>query len=293
MFQRATYKDQSKDWTQIKDPVATLKRDGALFFITVDHEGNLKYFSRRQSVKGDYPERSEKLPHLVAKKMPEFAGHVFAAELVHTGKTKTEVDNHGRLSGLLNSLPPKAIADQAEHGPIRAVLHDVINPALPTYKDKLLHMKKFQDAYGNPDVLFVVHPHIGLPAITKLVESSRFNSQEGAIVTSLTAPENNNPRIKVKNFLTHNLRVIGMTQEIDIHGKPKNSMGALRVADATGKEVGLVGTGFTREQRQEYWKDPSKIMGELIQVKSVGFARNALRHPIFNGFADGAWDVVN
>jgi hypothetical protein len=293
MFERATYKDDKKDWTQIKDPVATLKRDGALFFITVGSDGSLKYFSRRQSVKGDYPERSEKLPQLTAKKMPEFAGHVFAAELVHTGQKKTEIDNHGKLSGILNSLAPRAIQTQKDEGPVRAVLHDVINPVLPTYKDKLLHMKKFQDTYGNPDVLFVVHPHIGLPAITKLVESSRFNSQEGAIVTSLTAHENNNPRIKIKHFLTHNLKVVGMTQEVDIHGKLKNSMGALRVADATGKEVGLVGTGFTREQRQEYWKDPEKILGELIQVKSVGFARNALRHPIYNGIADGNWDVIN
>jgi hypothetical protein len=286
MFERATYKDEKHDWTKIKDPVASLKRDGAMFWLEVQSDGSFKFHSRRPSVSGGHPERSEKLPALTTKKLPEYAGHIFTVELVHTGKTKSDKDNHGKLSGILNSLPPKAVQTQKDEGPVRAVLHDVINPALPTYKDKLLHMKAFEKAYGKPDVMFVVHPHIGLPAITKLMESSRFEGHEGMIVTSLTEPESRNPRVKVKHTLMNNLSVVGMTQEYDIYGKPKQSMGALKLADNTGKEVGLVGTGFTREQREEYWKDPSKIIGEVVQVKHMGYATNAIRHPVWNGFAD-------
>lgn len=91
----------------------------------------------------------------------------------------------------------------------------------------------------------------------------------------------------------YNLRVVGIVQEIDKDGNPKDSMGALIVADSSGKIVANVGTGFSRLQRKDAWENKPSWMGRLIQVETMGLARDKLRAPVYNGDADGDWDLVS
>ena len=295
MYERAKYYDTSKKtWRQLpdKDTVGTLKYDGASYFMRVENDGSLRFFSRRPSVKGGFPERTSSLPHLTEKKLPEYAGHVYNVELIHTGHDPATVESHPRVSGILNSLPEKSVATQQELGPVRAVLHNVIYPELPTYRDKLLQMKKVQDSFGNPDVLKVVEPHLGHKAIDKLIDKTQRRGQEGVIITSLNTPEEGNVRYKHKHMEYHNLKISGFKEAVDKSGKPKGEMGAVTAVDRNGKEVAEVGTGWSSEQRKDIWRNPTKYIGELIQVKSMGLAKNKLRSPVYNGTADGEWDVV-
>lgn len=295
MYTRHSYKSNvDLPWHTIKDPVATEKFDGAHYYLEIDSKGNSKYYSRRESVKGGFPERSEKLPHLIDKKLPQFAGNVYSVELIHTGKKKEDRESHPFLSGLLNSLPEKSKATQEETGPIRAVLIDVVNPDFPTYKEKLIHMKQVQDAFGKSELLFVAHPHVGKAETVKLIDKTRNEGREGVIVTSLTDPESNNPRIKVLHNIYYNLRVKRLIQEVDIKGNFKNSMGAAELEDATGRIVGKVGTGFSQKEREEFWAKPSLLVGHLIQVKTKGTVKEggSIRAAVWNGFADGRIDKV-
>lgn len=295
MYARQPYKSHiEKDWTQIKDPVATKKYDGANFNMEVQYDGSLKFYSRRPSVKGGFPERSDKLPHLTDKKFPELAGHVYTVELIHTGHSKSNKESHPKVSGLLNSLPPKSIAEQKASGPIRAVLLDVINPPLPTYRAKLLQMKHVENLFAKPDLLFVPTPEITKEGIVKLINKTKSGREEGVIITSLDTPESMNPRIKLKHKDTYNLRVAKIIQEYDIKGNPKPSMGALSLVDRSGREVANVGTGFSAELRKEIWDNPDEWMGKLIQVETMGLAKQEgrLRAPVYNGDADGDIDLV-
>ena len=282
------------DWTQLEHPVASKKWDGAHFVLTVQPDGSLTYHSRRPSVKGGFPERSAQLPHL-AKPMPEFAGNQFAVELVHTGLAKSETESHPTVSGILNSLPPRSIATQAEKGPVRAVLIDVKNPDLPTYKDKVEYIQKFEQAYGEPDLLFSPHLEHGVENINKYLDRIKEQKGEGLIVADYAKPETESVRYKVKNYVTYNLKVIGQQQEIDIKGNPKDSMGALILADASGRMVGKVGTGFDRDTRINAWKTPELFNEKLIQVKAYppSVPGGQIRFPVYNGFADGELDRVN
>jgi hypothetical protein len=294
MYSRAKYKDiDYNEWLHLKDPVGTLKYDGASFFIPVSSDGSLSFLSRRPSVKGGFPDRTESLPHLTAKKLPEYAGNVYNVELIHTGKSKDAVESHRVVSGILNSLPARAINTQLQIGPVRAVLHNVINPEFSTYKEKLLHMKQLEKDFGNPEILFVATPHITRKDIHKLIERTKSSNQEGVVVTSLTTPEYENIRYKIKHKITHNLRVIDIVQEIDKDGNPKQSMGALICADSKGNPVAKVGTGFTRNQRIDAWTNPTNWLGKGIQVESMGFSVNALRSPVYNGDADGDIDTLS
>lgn len=296
MLNRHKYKDSSElDWETLPDPISSKKMDGSAFALKVGPLGDLSYISRRKGVKGNYPDRTEKLPQLSAIPLPHLAGNIYHVELIHSGHHKSNEESHPAGSGILNSLPPKAIATQTLLGPIRSVLLDVIHPALPTFQAKISHLKEVEKAYGRPDVLFVPEYKIGKDAIKEQIKRSKELGQEGVVITSLTLPESENVRVKLKHFNTYNLKVIGVTQEIDIHGTPKPSAGALVLADATGKEVGQVGTGFDRETRQEIWETratPRSWIGRLIQVKGMDPTAHKIRHPVYNGSADGDLDTV-
>lgn len=288
------HKYVEKDWTQLDHPVASKKWDGAHFVADIMPDGKIRFFSRRPSVKGGYPERTAQLPHITDTLIPEYAGNRFAVELVHTGKEKTEKESHPTVSGILNSKVERSISTQAEKGPVRAVLIDVKNPELPTYKDKIEYLQKLEKDFGKSDVMFAPHLEHGVENINKYLTRIKDQGGEGLIVADYESPETESVRYKVKNFNTYNLRVIGLQQEIDIHGNPKNSMGALLLEDATRRMVGKVGTGFDRATRIDAWKNPQKWKGRMIQIKAYppSVPGGQVRFPIYNGDADGEIDTI-
>jgi ATP-dependent DNA ligase len=181
------------------------------------------------------------------------------------------------------------------------VLIDVIHPKLNTYGQKVAHMKSLERAAAIPNLLFTPDFKTSKPEIDQLIEDTKIQGREGVIVTSLTQPEVNNPRVKIKHYRTFNLRVGGITQEYDIKGNPKESAGALICYDASGREVCRVGTGLSREQRIHIWTHPEAWLDKLVQVKAMFHDAHKnpqkteaykLMHPVYNGDADGALDTV-
>lgn len=292
-YPRAKYRDHTQESNaDIESPVGMKKYDGASFFAVVGQDGGLRYFSRRPSVHGGFPERTAALPHLSDVKVPELAGSVYNVELIHTGHSHGSEESHSAVSGILNSLPARAIETQRRTGPVRVVIHNVVYPSLPTFKDKLAYTHALQSAFGKPELLRAVEVHAGNEAIARLLERTKKEGSEGIIVTSLTAPEESNPRLRVKHLSYHNLNVVGFEEELDKSGKPKGSLGSLVVADSTGKVVARVGTGFTKAMRKQVWASRPDWLGKPVQVKSFGVARHRLRGPVYNGDADGDVDRV-
>ncbi|HET8686515.1 MAG TPA: hypothetical protein VFM18_07600 [Methanosarcina sp.] len=189
-------------------------------------------------------------------------------------------------------MPPRAIETQESTGPVRVVLHNVISPDLPTFKDKLLHLKSVQDSFRDPNLLWVAEPHIGHAAIQKLIEHTKKHGREGVVIASLTRPEASNFRVKIKHQDHYNLLVTRILQEYDTKGNPKQSMGSLELSDKSGRVVGNVGTGFTPALRREIWNNKDEWLGKLIQINTMGLARHRLRMPVYNGEADGELDLV-
>lgn len=69
-------------------------------------------------------------------------------------------------------------------------------------------------------------------------------------------------------------QIVGFQEELSIHGEPKNSLGAFIVEDdyhATFK----VGSGFTAEQRRDYWIRRHELLGRMLRV--------AYQHTTVNG----------
>ena len=291
MYTRAKYQDSST-WDHIPNPVATPKYDGASYFIRIDPMGTPQFISRRESVKGGFPDKSDRLPHLSSIPVPQLAGEVYHVELHHSGPTKGTKVHHAVVSGILNSLPAKAIETQRLLGPIRVALLDVISPKFDTYGEKLLHLKAVEKAFNKPDVIFTPDAKITREDIQNEIDRTKAAGEEGVVITSLTLPESKNVRLKIKHFKTYNLKVVGIQQERDIKGNLKDSAGALVLADGTGKIACNVGTGFTKEQRKEIWMNQKNWMNRIVQIKAMDSTANKLRFPVFNGDADGDIDTV-
>lgn len=112
--------------------------------------------------------------------------------------------------------------------------------------------------------------------------------------------------MKLKRFADSDAQIIGFeeeqfngnTAEINELGRTKRSthksglvgkktLGAFKVRDLVTGIVFSIGTGLTAAQRQEYWNNQDKYLGEFIKYKhfEVG-AKIAPRHPVFLGFRD-------
>jgi len=291
-YERAKYKELPS-FDGVENPVASVKKDGAHFVLSFDSEGNPSYVSRRESVTGTYPDRTIKLPHLV-KKIPQLANNVYSLELIHTGHNTGEdaFESHPALSGILNSLPPKALSTQKLTGPIRGVLIDVKTPALNTYAEKIEHLRMVEQAFGDSNLLFTPTFVQNKDAINKLLEETKLQGREGVVVTSLTKPESENYRIKIKHLQTYNLKIADVLQEFDKNGNPKDSMGALALEDGSGRNVGKVGTGFTYEDRQDFWKNKKTKIGKLVQIICMTPTASQIRSARYNGYADGSIDTI-
>lgn len=291
MYERAKYHSDRKKLDYSDEAIHMVKYDGANFFLSYDEAGVPKLISRRKSVTGDILERSNKVPHL-AKTLPSQAGKVYNVELIHTGHSPYRVESHLRVSGILNSLAPKALQDQAEQGPIRAVVFDVIHPKLPTYADKMDHIKGLVEDFGDKSLVFHPEFHVGHMGFQKVLEQTVRENREGVISIDPTRPEDKNPRVKLKHVNHYNLKVSGIIQERDLQGNPKESAGALSLVDASGRDVGKVGTGFSREMRKQIWENQHEWVGRLIQVKAGTPTAHKLRMPVYNGDSDGELDTV-
>lgn len=291
LHKRHRYVDNQARIAKMKNPVGSIKYDGANYFLAYNQEGVPTFTSRRPSVSGEVIDRTANVPHL-AKVLPEHAGEVYNVELIHTGHSVNNVESPTRVSGLLNALPPRSTSEQAVDGPIRAVIFDKIDDSIHTFEEKVPHLRRLEKSFGDKSLMFMAQPHPGIMAINNLVKDTLSNKREGVIVLDYAAPEAKNPRVKIKHVNHYNLRVTKILQEFDKHNQPKPSAGAVMVADATDRDVGKVGTGFDRRTREEIWANPNAWLNKLIKVKAMPPTASKLRSPVYHGDADGDIDKV-
>ncbi|WP_247537429.1 hypothetical protein [Ralstonia pseudosolanacearum] len=84
--------------------------------------------------------------------------------------------------------------------------------------------------------------------------------------------------IKVKNTETFDLLVVGIEEG---KGKYAGTLGALVLRGPKGQ---VTCSGMSDEQRNQWWAEPSLIVGQIVEVAALGFtSRGSLREPRFKG----------
>lgn len=87
--------------------------------------------------------------------------------------------------------------------------------------------------------------------------------------------------IKVKKMYTLDLRVLRMEEG---SGQNENTLGNI-IVNYEGYEVG-VGSGFSKDQRNYFWKHPESIIGKIVEIQCFEETTNkngtkSLRFPVF------------
>lgn len=138
-----------------------------------------------------------------------------------------------------------------------------------TYKQRLQKYFEINEKIkelGLKYIKFINHFYAGTnkAEIQKWLDYADSHNMEGCMLNKDTHWENkrNNGICKVKSFKHCDVRckdvVIG-------DGKYSDTLGKI-VCDYKGFDLG-VGSGFTDEQRKEYWEHPERIVGKIVTVK--------------------------
>lgn len=135
----------------------------------------------------------------------------------------------------------------------------------------------------NIETVPVIYEGTDQSKIQKFLEYADDNGWEGLMLNKDTAWKNkrNNGILKVKSFKNADILC---TDIIEGDGKYKGTLGLIK-CDYKGYELG-VGSGFTDEQRDYFWKNRNEIIGRVIQIKYKCETKNkqggiSVQFPIF------------
>lgn len=135
-----------------------------------------------------------------------------------------------------------------------------------TRKKNLLELQKKIDELGleNVEIVQMCYEGTDHSEIWKWLDYAEENDWEGVILNLNTPYECKRTKnlIKVKKFYTYDLEVVGAEEGT---GRNKGTLGAL-VVKYKNNTVN-VGSGFTDEERHEYWCNQEDIIGRVIEVK--------------------------
>jgi ATP-dependent DNA ligase len=107
--------------------------------------------------------------------------------------------------------------------------------------------------------------------VMTVLDSMIEQGYEGIIVRNISYPymrKRSTGMMKFKPRAEDHYSIVGVEEEISIHGEPKQALGALVLQSDEG-HVFKVGSGsfLTRENRQGLWKAREKVVGRVARVK--------------------------
>lgn len=217
----------------------------------------------------------------------KFNGMVFDGELTLLDKGNLSDNEAFRKStGIINS-------DQADKTCICYTIFDVVNvhefennKCLMTYKKRRAVLDGvaglLQDAHVK--VLPLLYAGTDQSKIPELLDQMVREDKEGLMV-NLDVPykrKRHNGILKVKRFYTMDLPIVECEEG---SGRLEGTLGAF-VLDFKGNRV-RVGSGFSDDQRMEYWNRRDELAGMLCEVKYKEISGNiatgaaSLQFPIF------------
>ena len=221
---------------------------------------------------GDFYTRQNKkyigLDHIKAdiEKIPNAKDYVFDGELIYK--------NNEGLSDSMAFQKGTGIAqsktDLKEE--LKLVLFDVLpkeefeaKASKDTYKSrkqKLLQLKDYETE--NIKIVDMFYEGTDQSEIWKWLDYAEEHDMEGLMI-SLDSPyecKRTKTLIKVKKFFDFDLEIVDFEEGT---GRNKGKLGAF-VVDYKGNRV-KVGSGFSDEERNEFWKNKEGLIGRVITVK--------------------------
>lgn len=264
-------------------------KDGTWFSLTQKLNGvRATYYKGRLYARSGIP--YEGLDHITSVLGRINDGYVFDGELTLLDKGNLSDNEAFRVAtGIINSDAPHKTQ-------ICYTIFDVVpteefekgrsNSSYRERRKVLDLMANILPPSDHVSILPVLYSGTDQSRIWELLEQMVQEDKEG-LIANLDVPyrrTRHNGILKVKEFYTMDLPIVGCNEGT---GRLAGTLGAL-VLDFKGHEV-KVGSGFSDEQRTEFWRNRDNLIGVLCEVKykEVSYDKStgadSLQFPVFVG----------
>ena len=220
---------------------------------------------------------------------PVYENYVFDGELILKDNSLSDSEAFQKGVGIANS-------DKENKQELKLVIFDMLNQkefefgeSVYLYKRRKEQLNDLRNLIAdknlsNIEVVPMFYEGTDQSEIWKWLNYAEENDMEGVMVNLDTPYECKRTKnlIKVKKFYTLDLKVV---DAVEGDGRLKGTLGAL-VVDYKGNTVN-VGSGFSDEQRKEFWENKDSIIGRVIEVKYKEITKNkdtgleSLQFPVF------------
>ena len=211
------------------------------------------------------------LSHLIKElEQLSFKNHYFNGELVkHNEGELTNGENFRETTSIVNS-------DAEDKSSIDLIVFDLLpldefyeGKSKLKYKDRLNQLRQLEQEAKEKGLTHLYIPHVYYEGddntvINTYLDEATENDEEGLMLIKNGVWKNkrNSNILKVKQFENADCEIIGYTEGT---GRLESKLGAF-IIDYKGNQVS-VGSGYSDEERIDFWKDKDKYIGRVLQVK--------------------------
>ena len=254
---------------------AQTKFDGVRCMAAVDHQGNVTFLSRNGKP-------LENINPVTEIELSKFPGYVFDSEADAGDRFQLTAGVSKRKSGSDIKLELR-IFDIIPYDAFFAESHEV------PYIDRYTFLQSLVSS--NDHLSNCVAEHFVVNSVEEaedFYQKQRDLGKEGAIVKKRYGTYNfgrDERQMKVKPLGIYEVRITDVFPGSK-GSKYENTLGALQVEDEFGVKS-RVGSGFSDELRDEFWRDRDDILGELCEIKAMERTESgAFRHSRFYRLRD-------
>lgn len=201
-------------------------------------------------------------------------------------KLDGELYRHGLSFDDISSIVSREVNIHPNHNLMQYHVFDICEP-LMNQVERNKALKELEESLPSNDIIKFVPSFIAysLDDVMRHYDQILNAGYEGIIVRNIFnnyTPKRSTLMMKFKPKKSDEYTIIGYTEEISIDGIPKNSLGAFICSGDDGTSFN-VGSGFTREQRENYWNDKELFIGKtcVVEYQHTTSGRGVPRFPIF------------
>lgn len=266
---------------ELKEPVQiSLKLDGIRCSALIDENNNIKFLSRQGKIFTGLNQIESALKDMNLK------GYMLDGELIRINNDNLPSDENFKLTTSIVSSKDEDKTD------LEYVIFDIV--PLEDYKKRECNLifakrkKLINQLIIENDFIKKVPTYKTTKSIDDVYEilaQVESEGQEGLMLNTLTGlykfGKRSNDLLKVKTFNTCDIFCTGVEEG---EGKYAGTLGAI-ICDYKGYKL-KVGSGLTEEQRDFYWKNKSKIVNRIVEIKYFEESSDkdgnlSLRFPVF------------
>lgn len=204
---------------------------------------------------------------------------------IHDGVFDGELYAHNESFNVISGLARRQSYDYTLSKKIKFFIFDYFIPSMDnTFKERLKllnHIAKFPAFRESKYLEIVETKYVDRFLIEVYLAHQVRNNYEGIILRNPNGyyvPRRTSDLMKLKPRKEDAYKIVGVTEAKDIHGEPKNMLGALVLTD--GEQYFKVGSGLTEQQRKDLWLSPPVGKIAVIKYQELSKEYNVPRFPI-------------